>query len=109
MIVRWGLEELPAALAELGAVRPFVIASPRWESLDLPIERGHPDPAYTGPCPPHRQFRSGKPAFPQELVDALGSHVQDRGHLRVTYGSRPENDRFLAALDEVIAQVPASA
>jgi histidinol-phosphate aminotransferase len=24
------------------------------------------------------------------------------GHLRVTYGTRPENDRFLAALDEAL-------
>lgn len=31
MIVRWGLEELPAVLAETGIERPFLIASPRWE------------------------------------------------------------------------------
>ena len=38
-----------------------------------------------------------------------GADLGEEGHLRVTYGSRPENDRFLVALDEVIAQVPASA
>jgi histidinol-phosphate/aromatic aminotransferase/cobyric acid decarboxylase-like protein len=27
--------------------------------------------------------------------------------MRVTYGTRQENDRFLAALDEVLAEVPA--
>jgi histidinol-phosphate/aromatic aminotransferase/cobyric acid decarboxylase-like protein len=26
--------------------------------------------------------------------------------MRVTYGTRHENDRFLAALDEVLAEVP---
>lgn len=31
MIVRWGLDELPAVLAETGIGRPFLIASPRWE------------------------------------------------------------------------------
>jgi alcohol dehydrogenase class IV len=36
VIVRWGLDELPATLREAGIERPFVIASPRWQSLDLP-------------------------------------------------------------------------
>ena len=31
MKVRWGLEELPGLLAELGSERPFLVASPRWE------------------------------------------------------------------------------
>ena len=31
MKVRWGLQELPGLLAELGSVRPFLVASPRWE------------------------------------------------------------------------------
>jgi maleylacetate reductase len=30
VIVRWGLGELEGLLVELGAVRPFLIASPRW-------------------------------------------------------------------------------
>jgi histidinol-phosphate aminotransferase len=34
---------------------------------------------------------------------ALGS----AGFIRVTYGTRPENDRFLGALDEVLEEVPA--
>jgi maleylacetate reductase len=29
--VRWGLEELPGLLEELGSARPFLVASPRWE------------------------------------------------------------------------------
>jgi histidinol-phosphate aminotransferase len=32
-----------------------------------------------------------------------GAALGDEGHLRVTYGTRAENDRFLAALDEVLA------
>jgi maleylacetate reductase len=36
LIVRWGLEELPEALAEAGVERPFLIANERWSSLDLP-------------------------------------------------------------------------
>ena len=35
MIVRWGLAELPGVLRELGIERPFLVASPRWDSLDL--------------------------------------------------------------------------
>jgi histidinol-phosphate aminotransferase len=38
-----------------------------------------------------------------------GAALGDEGHLRVTYGTRHENDRFLTALDEVLAEVPASA
>jgi len=33
--VRWGLDELPGLLAELGLSRPFLVASPRWDS---PVE-----------------------------------------------------------------------
>jgi maleylacetate reductase len=36
VIVRWGLRELPATLAEVGIARPLVIASPRWQPLGLP-------------------------------------------------------------------------
>ena len=30
MIVRWGLDELPGLLAEVGVERPLLVASPRW-------------------------------------------------------------------------------
>ena len=36
MIVRWRLAELPSVLAEVGVARPFVVASERWRTLDLP-------------------------------------------------------------------------
>jgi histidinol-phosphate aminotransferase len=38
-----------------------------------------------------------------------GADLGDEGHLRVTYGDRHENERFLTALDEVLAEVPAGA
>jgi maleylacetate reductase len=36
VIVRWGLGELPGLLRELGVERPFLVASRRWDSLDIP-------------------------------------------------------------------------
>ena len=38
-----------------------------------------------------------------------GAALGDVGHFRVTYGTREENNRFLAALDEVLSEVPAGA
>ncbi len=38
MIVRWGIETLPAALEEAGVGRPLYVASSRWDSLELPVE-----------------------------------------------------------------------
>lgn len=37
MIVRWGLDELPGVLAELGVARPLLVTTPRWAKLDLPV------------------------------------------------------------------------
>ena len=37
MIVRWGLRQLPAVLAELGIERPLLVASPRWSDVDLGV------------------------------------------------------------------------
>lgn len=36
MIVRWGLAEVPRVLDLLGLGRPFLVASPRWQTLDVP-------------------------------------------------------------------------
>ena len=38
MIVRWGFDTLGSVLAEVGAVRPLVVASERWSGLELPVE-----------------------------------------------------------------------
>jgi maleylacetate reductase len=40
VIVRWGLEELPGLLAEIGIERPFLVASDRWSHLDVPAGGG---------------------------------------------------------------------
>jgi maleylacetate reductase len=37
VIVRWGLDELRPLLAEIGIERPLVVASERWNDLDLPV------------------------------------------------------------------------
>jgi maleylacetate reductase len=38
VIVRWGLDALPQACAEAGVSAPLLVASPRWDSLQLPVE-----------------------------------------------------------------------
>jgi maleylacetate reductase len=38
MIVRWGIEELPGLLDDLGVDRPLLVASPRWDALAIPAE-----------------------------------------------------------------------
>jgi maleylacetate reductase len=38
LIVRWGLGELPGVLGELGVERPLLVASRRWDRLELPAE-----------------------------------------------------------------------
>src|SRR5215218_7576528 len=37
VIVRWGLDQLASLLHELGIERPFLVASPRWDELKLPV------------------------------------------------------------------------
>ena len=37
MIVRWGLDALPEACAEAGVSKGLLVASSRWDSLDLPL------------------------------------------------------------------------
>jgi maleylacetate reductase len=39
MIVRWGLDELPAVLAELRVERPLLVTTARWAGVELPVER----------------------------------------------------------------------
>jgi len=36
VIVRWGLEELPGVLEDVGAERPLLVASERWDRLAIP-------------------------------------------------------------------------
>jgi maleylacetate reductase len=37
VIVRWGLDQLPDACAEAGISAPLLVASPRWDSLELSV------------------------------------------------------------------------
>jgi maleylacetate reductase len=36
VIVRWGLEQLPGVLDEVGVERPLLVAGPRWDALEIP-------------------------------------------------------------------------
>ena len=36
------------------------------------------------------------------MIVRAGTALGERGRIRVTYGTREENDRFLAALDELL-------
>ena len=38
MIVRWGLDSLPDACAEAGVWSPLLVASRRWDALELAVE-----------------------------------------------------------------------
>jgi maleylacetate reductase len=40
VIVRWGLDQLEPVLSELGIERPLLVASPRWDGLELPAAGG---------------------------------------------------------------------
>jgi maleylacetate reductase len=47
VIVRWGLAQLPGLLGELQITRPFLVASPRWDELELPAaERWNEIPSH---------------------------------------------------------------
>jgi maleylacetate reductase len=39
VIVRWGLDQLPGLLAELDIMRPLLVTSRRWGTLDLPVSK----------------------------------------------------------------------
>jgi maleylacetate reductase len=36
VIVRWGIEELPGVLEDVGVDRPLLVAGPRWDALAIP-------------------------------------------------------------------------
>ena len=55
MIVRWGLEELPSLVAELGGSRPLLISSARFAAIELPVAS---------------RFLGVKPHAPVETVSA---------------------------------------
>ena len=68
MIVRWGLDQLRPTLEELGVSRPFRIASPRWEAVEL-------DPAPVGEwreVPSHRIDELAERARAADVIVPLG-------------------------------------
>jgi histidinol-phosphate aminotransferase len=42
------------------------------------------------------------------VIVRAGAALGEAGRLRVTYGTRAENDRFLGALDEALVEAPAA-
>ena len=68
MIVRWGLEQLPQAVAEAGVTAPFVVASERWEELQLPLE----SVAFWREVPSHRIRDAAEQAQRADGVVAVG-------------------------------------
>jgi maleylacetate reductase len=39
VIVRWGIDELPSVLAQVGSGRPLLVTTERWRALDLPAAK----------------------------------------------------------------------
>ena len=85
MIVRWSLAELPEVLAEAEIERPFLIASPRWKSLDLP----------------HVEWWTEVPSHRVEVPDAAD------GILAVGGGSAIDTGKFASAqAEKPVVHVP---
>jgi maleylacetate reductase len=68
VIVRWGLAALPEVLRELGVQHPFVVASDRWNALDLASE---PAARWTE-VPSERVDEAASAAASADVVVALG-------------------------------------
>ena len=78
MIVRWGLGELEGLLAELGAARPLLVASPRW----------HPPVEVTGEW---REVPSDR------IADAVASAAESDSVLAVGGGSAIDLAKAISA------------
>jgi maleylacetate reductase len=68
VIVRWGLDGVPAVLAELGIDTPLLVAGPRWDELELPFEPH----AHWTEVPSHRVDEASELARSGDGVVALG-------------------------------------
>ena len=89
MIVRWGLRELPAVLAELRVEQPLLAGSARWSDLDLGIR---PAARWT--------------EVPSERIDAAAEHAGD-GVDAVGGGSAIDLGKAIsAAADVPLVSVP---
>ena len=91
MIVRWGLEALPEVCAEAGVQSPLLVASPRWDGLELPVE-------------PHARWRE----VPSDRIDAaLAEARAGDGIVAVGGGSAIDLGKALSAAAELpLVSVP---
>ena len=81
MIVHWGLEALSEVCAAAGVARPLVVASERWDELDLPLEE-------------HARWRE----VPSDrLDDAAGAASGTDGFVAVGGGSTIDLGKALSA------------
>jgi maleylacetate reductase len=78
VIVRWGLGELEGLLAELGAARPFLVASPRWH-------------------PPVDVSREWREVPSDRIADAVASAAESDGVLAVGGGSAIDLAKAISA------------
>lgn len=68
MLVRWGLRELPGALAAVGVEQPLLVTTRRWAGLDVPVERRF---AGVGPHADAAAVREALAAAREAAVDGL--------------------------------------
>jgi maleylacetate reductase len=68
VIVQWGLAGLPDACAAAGVSSPLLVASPRWDSLELPVEPA----ARWSEVPSDRLPEAVEAAQPADGVLAIG-------------------------------------
>jgi maleylacetate reductase len=91
VIVRWGLDSLPGACAAAGVAAPLMVASPRWDSLELPVE-----------------FAARWREVPSDRIDAAVAAARDSdGVLAVGGGSAIDLGKAIsAAADVPLVSVP---
>ena len=91
MIVRWGLDALPEVCAEIGVHSPLLVASPRWDGLELPVA-------------PHGRWSE----VPSDRIDAAVAEARaGDGVLAVGGGSAIDLGKALSAAAELpLVSVP---
>ena len=62
VIVRWGLEELPGVLEDVGIERPLLVAGPRWDALAIPAAARWSEIPSDRICRPARRWTESSPS-----------------------------------------------